>query len=207
MKKKIAYAANVIIAGLCGLTFGFTALGYFITMISGQVVGSRDFVVYWATGQQLAHHANPYDRDALLLIERGAGLPAKIGAMFMRNPPSTLPLVYPLGFLGLRVASIVWSLVLLACLVVSVYLMWQLLGRRKGIRYWLGLSFAPALVCLLNGQSALFALLGLALFCGCIARSHSGPAWACGCARSSRICSCRLEWCCWCGSCLRAPTR
>ena len=164
MNKKIAYAVNVTIAGLCGLTFGFTALGYFITMISGQVVGSRDFVVYWATGQQLVHHANPYDRDALLHIERAAGLPTKIGAMFMRNPPSTLPLVYPLGFLGLRVASIVWSLVLLACLAISVYLVWIMLGRRKGIRHWLGLSFAPALVCLLNGQSALFALLGLTLF-------------------------------------------
>ena len=100
MNKKIAYAVNVTIAGLCGLTFGFTALGFFYTMISDKVVGSRDFVVYWATGQQLVHHANPYDRDALLKIEHSSGLSPKIGAMFMRNPPSTLPMVYPLGFLS-----------------------------------------------------------------------------------------------------------
>ncbi len=160
----LAVAGNLFVAAVCGLTFGFTALGFFISMIAPTVVGSRDFVVYWATGQQLVHHANPYDRAALLHIERAAGLPDKMGAMFMRNPPTTLPLVYPLGFLGLRVASVVWSAVLLLCLLISVYLLWDMHGRRKGIRHWLALSFAPALVCLLNGQSALFALLGLVLF-------------------------------------------
>lgn len=175
MKKKIAYAVNVTIACLCGLMFGFTALGFFYSMISKQVIGSRDFVVYWATGQQLARHANPYDRDALLKIERAAGLPAKIGAMYMRNPPSTLPMVYPLGFLGIQAATIIWSLALLACLLISVYLVWILLGRPKGIRYWLGLSFGPAMVCLINGQSSLFALLGLTLF---LRLHRTQPFWA-----------------------------
>ena len=162
--KILRVGANLLIAAICGLTFGFTSLGYFITMISGSVVGARDFVVYWATGQQLANHANPYDRNALLLIERAAGLPDKFGAMYMRNPPPTLILAYPLGFMPLRIASIVWSVVLLLCLVGSVYILWIMHGRRKGIRHWLGLTFAPALVCLLNGQMSLFALLGLVVF-------------------------------------------
>lgn len=163
-KKILRVVSNLLLATICGLTFGFTAQGFFISMLSEKVLGARDFVVYWATGQQLAHHANPYDREALLKIEHAAGLPSQYGAMFMRNPPPTLVLVYPLGFLGLRVASVVWNLVLLFCLLTSVYLVWLMNGRPKGNRHWIGYSFAPALVCLLNGQSSVFALLGLTIF-------------------------------------------
>jgi hypothetical protein len=157
-------AANFLVAAVCGLTFGFTALGFFISNLSGPVVGARDFVVYWATGQQLAHHANPYDRDALLKIERAAGLPGRYGPMYMRNPPPTLLLAYPLGFLPMHLASIVWSLALLLCLLGSVYLLWQMHGKRGGHRHWVAYTFGPAMVCLLNGQTSLFALLGLTVF-------------------------------------------
>jgi hypothetical protein len=163
-RKTLRVIANLIVATICGLTFGFTAQGFIISMLSGQVVGSRDFVVYWATGQQLAHHANPYDRDALLKLERGAGLPDRYGPMFMRNPPATLLMAYPLGFLGLHAASIAWSMFLLICLLVSVYIVWLMLGRPPGHRHWIGYSFAPAMVCLLNGQTSVFALLGLVVF-------------------------------------------
>jgi hypothetical protein len=163
-KKLLRVVGNLAVATICGLTFGFTAQGFLISMLSGQAVGARDFVVYWATGQQLAHHANPYDRDALSRIEHAAGLPQRFGALFMRNPPSTVLLVYPLGFLGLRVASVIWSLFLLLCFLASVYIVWLMLGKPKGHRHWIGYSFAPALVGLLNGQTSLFALLGLVIF-------------------------------------------
>jgi len=163
-RRVLVEAANFFIAALCGLTFGFTALGFFISNLAGSVVGSRDFVVYWATGQQLAHHANPYDKDALLHIERAAGLPDRYGPMYMRNPPPTLLLAYPLGFLGLHAASAVWSFALLLCLLGSVYLLWQMHGKPGGHRHWLGYTFGPAMVCLLNGQTSLFALLGLVVF-------------------------------------------
>jgi len=169
--KALRVAANLVVATICGLAFGFTAQGFIISMLAGQVVGSRDFVVYWATGQQLAHHANPYDGTALLKLERGAGLPDKYGAMYMRNPPSTLLLAYPLGFMPLRVASVVWSLFLLLCFVGSVYILWLMHGKRKGHRDWIAYSFAPALVCLLNGQTSVFALLGLVVFLR-LHRSH-----------------------------------
>jgi hypothetical protein len=163
-RKWLRVVTNLLVATICGLSFGFTSQGFVISMLSEKVLGARDFVVYWATGQQLAHHANPYDKVDLLRLERGAGLPTHFGAMFMRNPPSTLLLAYPLGFLSLRVASVVWSLFLLACLVVSVYIVWLMQGKPKGVRHWLGYSFAPALVCLLNGQTSVIALLGLVLF-------------------------------------------
>lgn len=163
-RKALRVAANLVVATICGLAFGFTAQGFIISMLSKQVVGSRDFVVYWATGQQLAHHANPYDGAALLKLERGAGLSDKYGAMYMRNPPSTLLLAYPLGFLPVTVASVAWSLFLLLCFVGSVYILWRMHGQRKGHRDWIAYSFAPALVCLLNGQTSVFALLGLVVF-------------------------------------------
>jgi hypothetical protein len=156
--------AELSIAVVCGLALVLTALFIFAAPFSGQIAGARDFVVYWATGQQLVHHANPYDRDAMSRLERGAGLPATYGIGFMRNPPWGLPLALPLGLIGVRVGTFLWSLLLLACLIVSVRMLWSIHGRPKNYLHWIGLSFAPALVCLIAGQTALFALLGLVLF-------------------------------------------
>ncbi|MGO9777608.1 MAG: glycosyltransferase 87 family protein [Terracidiphilus sp.] len=82
----------------------------------------------------------------------------------MRNPPWGLPLIYPLGFISPRAGWILWFFLLLACLAVSVLLLWILYGRPRNSRYLLGLSFAPALVSVLSGQTSLLALPGLALF-------------------------------------------
>jgi hypothetical protein len=138
-------------------------LFFCVVPLAHNVAGSRDFVAYWATGQQLVRHANPYDPDAMMRIERSAGL-APNGVLFMRNPPWALPLAIPLGFLGLRSAAILWSLGLLASLLVSVRLIWKIHGRPVNHLHWLGYSFAPALICILMGQTSLLALLGLVLF-------------------------------------------
>jgi hypothetical protein len=47
---------------------------------------------------------------------------------------------------------------------VSVRMVWQMYGRPRSLLNFLGYSFAPALVCLIVGQTSLFALLGLVLF-------------------------------------------
>ncbi len=129
----------------------------------GSQAGSRDFVSYWATGRQLIHHANPYDRDAISALEHAAGLDVR-AVLIMRNPPWALPLAYPLGFLNLRLAAILWSLLLLACLLLSVRIVRQLYGSPSNHLHWLALAFTPALICLTMGQTALLALLGLVLF-------------------------------------------
>jgi hypothetical protein len=129
----------------------------------GSQAGSRDFVSYWATGRQLIHHANPYDRDAISALEHAAGLDVR-AVLIMRNPPWALPLAYPLGFLSLRVAAILWSLLLFACLLLSVRIARQVYGSPANHLHWLALAFTPALICLTMGQTALFALLGLVLF-------------------------------------------
>jgi Glycosyltransferase family 87 len=156
--------AELSIALVSGLTLAITAIFVVAAPLTGKIAGSRDFVVYWATGQQLVHHANPYDGDAMMRVERAGGMPEGYGVLFMRNPPWALPMAYPLGWIGVRLGTLLWSLALLACLFGSVQMVWQMHGRPRYLLNFLGLSFAPALVCLIVGQTSLFALLGAVLF-------------------------------------------
>jgi hypothetical protein len=156
--------AELSIALVSGLALAITALFLCVAPLTGQIAGARDFVVYWATGHQLVQHANPYDVDSMMRMERDAGLPPRFGALFMRNPPWALPITYPLGFIGVRLGALLWSMILLGCLWASVYMVWQLHGRPRPLLNFLGYSFAPALMCLIVGQTSIFALLGLALF-------------------------------------------
>ena len=172
-QKKYDYA-DISIAGITGLALALTALFLCVVPLT-DIAGKRDFVAFWATGQQLAHRANPYDRDAMMRIERSVGFPVLDEVLYMRNLPWALPLAYPLGFLNLRVAAFLWSLALLACLLLSVRIVWQIHGRPANYVHWLGVSFAPALLCLMMGQTTLFALLGYTLFLS-LHRSH--PFWA-----------------------------
>jgi Glycosyltransferase family 87 len=151
------------LALVSGLAFAFTTLFLCVVPLSGNIAGSRDFVVFWATGQQLVHHANPYDPDAVARIERSAGLDVQT-ALYMRNPPWGLLLAAPLGFLGLRIGALLWSLAMLGCLLASVYLLWTMHGRPGNRLHWLGLSFGPALICVMMGQTSLIPLLGYVLF-------------------------------------------
>ena len=57
--------ADLSIAGVTGLMLAFTAVFLCVVPLTG-IAGGHDFVVYWATGQQLVHHANPYDISARL---------------------------------------------------------------------------------------------------------------------------------------------
>ncbi len=155
--------AEVAIAVVAGLALALTILFIFAVPVAGDLAASRDFVSYWATGQQLLRHGNPYDRDAISALEHSAGLTVK-AVLIMRNPPWALPLAYPLGFLGLRVAAILWTLLLLACLLISVRMVCELHGSPPNRIHWLGLAFTPALICLTMGQTSLFTLLGFVLF-------------------------------------------
>lgn len=156
--------ADQAIAIVSGLSFALAAVTVCAIPFTNSISGARDFVVYWATGQQLAHHGNPYDTAALMQLERTAGLSADSAVGFMRNPPYALPLTLPLGLAGLRTGGFLWSMALLACLVASVHWLWQLYGRPDNKRHWLGAAFAPAVICLLIGQTSLFVLLGYVLF-------------------------------------------
>lgn len=155
--------AQFSIAAVAGLALAVTILYVCAVPIAGKLGASRDFVSYWATGRLLAQHVNPYDRDAIAVLEHSQGLDAR-AILVMRNPPWALPLTLPLGYLGLRVAGILWTLLLLSCLLLSVRLVHQLHGSPRCHTHWLGFAFTPCLICITMGQTSLLALLGLVLF-------------------------------------------
>ncbi len=164
-RDKLRVVAEFLGVGICTLAFVFTVLNIDTALLERNSAGRRDFVEYWASGQQLAHHANPYDGAAILPLERSVGLPlSDTAAQIMPNPPTALLLVYPLGFLGPRPGGLLWAFLLLTCLVVSVRMVWKMYGSPKNHLRLLGYTFGPALVCVSVGQVGLFILLGLVLF-------------------------------------------
>jgi uncharacterized membrane protein (UPF0127 family) len=169
--KKLRAIVEFLVVAICTAAFAFTTVGICASLLGRDAVGTRDFVEYWASGHQLAHHANPYDQDAILRLERSLGFPSNLPVLIMWNPPPALLLVLPLGFLGPTTADPLWSLLQFACLVASVRTVWIMHGRPKNRVHWLGYSFAPALVCLLAGQVSIFVLFGLVLFLR-LHRSH-----------------------------------
>ena len=164
-RQKILRTAAVLpFVTVCGLAAGFTAGLLGVAVVSSLAPGTRDYIVFWATAQQLTHHSNPYDENAITRLERKEGLPPDVKIGYMRNPPWSLPLIYPLGFFSARVGWLLWSMLLLACLAASVRLIWIMYGRPRNSRFLLGLSFAPALYGMLCGQTTLLMLPGLVLF-------------------------------------------
>ena len=66
--------AEISIATVGGLAFAMIAIFLCVVPLSGKATSTRDFVVFWATGHQLIHRANPYDPVAMDQLERAAGL-------------------------------------------------------------------------------------------------------------------------------------
>ena len=156
--------AEIAIATAGGLAFALIAIFLCVVPLSGKATSTRDYVVFWATGHQLIHRANPYDPVAMDRLERAAGLAKEYGILYMRNPPWTLPLALPLGLMNEQAGALYWSLLLLACLLISALLVRAMYGKPRNRIHWIAFSFAPSLICLFMGQTTLFALLGLTLF-------------------------------------------
>lgn len=133
-----------------------------LTMTGGNAA-NRDFISYWAAGQRLVHRADPYNAPAILAMERAAGCKTA-RPLIMRNPPFALFLTVPLGLVGEKTGAVLWSLLILVCLMTSVRLLWRMYGSPPGRLHLIGYLFAPALACLLTGQTSTFALVGLTLF-------------------------------------------
>jgi hypothetical protein len=163
--------ADILIAIITGLMLVHVTLYLCIMPFVRTLAAGNDFVVYWATGQQLAHHSNPYDWNAMMRIEHSAGLAAGRQGGLMRNPPWGLILAWPLGFAGLQVGAVLWSLAQLTSLMVSIHTLWRMHGSPRTSLIWLGVAFAPALLCLITGQTSVFLLLGFVQFLR-LHRSH-----------------------------------
>jgi hypothetical protein len=164
MPRSLRAASQYAVVVVCTLIFLFTAACIVALTITGSGLGKRDFISYWAAAHQLAQHRDPYSSDEVFALERAHGLGDNTREIIMRNPPYALASVLPLERLQPRAGFLLWSLLLLACLIASVRMLWTLHGRPRGHLELLGYSFAPALACILLGQTSLFALLGLVLF-------------------------------------------
>jgi len=166
---------SIAIAGTPAVVL--TVLFLSILPFSREIVVRRDFIVYWATAQQLVRHGNPYDPSALNQIEKAAGFQGRT-SYFMRNTPWTLPLALPLSCGGPSATALPWSLAMLGLLVISVRSIRNALGYSASWLDWLGLCFPPALFCVWLGQTSILPLLGFSLF----VRLHKSNPFAAGAA-------------------------
>ncbi len=170
----------LLMAIACVLAALFTILYLSALPFNRAAVAKRDFITYWATGQQLVHHANPYDASALNILERNAGFTGGT-PYFMRNVPWGLPLALPLGYFSARASALPWSLLMLGLLIASVHMVSSMLDRPAGDLgsqlVWLGYCFPPALECVILGQTSILLLFGLVLFLR-LYRSHPFAAGA-----------------------------
>lgn len=160
---RLRAAIEFVVVAICTLAFAASALGILAAMIGPNSAGTHDFVEYWASGQLLAQHANPYDAEALRQLERSAGFPPGAPTLFMGNPPTALLLVLPLGFVGPGAGEWLWLLAQLISFIASVQMVRASLCPKSQV-HLVAYAFAPVMSCLLTGQIAVFLLLGLALF-------------------------------------------
>jgi hypothetical protein len=175
---KQQYDISVPLTALAyALAILYTVLFLCLLPFDRQTVTRRDFITYWAAGQQLVHHGNPYDPAAISQIERDAGFQGG-ASYYMRNAPWALPLALPLGYVSPMAAALPWSLLMLGLLIASVRILWTFLGSPGNHREWLGYCFPPALFCVVLGQTSIFLLFGLALFL----RLHKTRPFAAGAA-------------------------
>jgi len=164
MPPPLRKAIEFVVVAICVVGTSLMLLGIIVLLITGNHPGGRDVISFWAAARQVVAHADPYDAASILQLERTAGFPASAQSLIMRNPPSALALVLPLAAFQPRGASLLWSLLLLTALGLSVHLFWLMRGSPANKVHLLGYTFGPALICIMGGQSALFALLGLVLF-------------------------------------------
>jgi hypothetical protein len=151
--------SRAIAAGLI-LSVGIGILAFAMT---GSNAANRDFISYWAAGHQLRHHANPYDSDQILRMEKSLGYQNK-RPLVMRNPPLAFFLALPMGFVGAKTGAVLWSLALIAALMASVRMLWIMNGLPSDRLHLVSYVFPPALACLLAGQMGIFLLFGMTLF-------------------------------------------
>jgi hypothetical protein len=150
-------AVGIIASGLCLLTAIFS-LG-----LTEQNAASRDFIGYWAAGQQIAHGASPYDAGEVLRMEKAVGL-GNLQIKITPSPPVGLALVIPLGFLSAKSGLVFWTVAQLGCLSIALWIVWLLEGKPSSRIHLFGYLFAPALACLMAGQLGIFCLLGVSVF-------------------------------------------
>jgi F0F1-type ATP synthase assembly protein I len=148
------------------LSIAAAGVAILVMIAKSDNAGQRDFISYWSAGQQLVHGGDPYDAAAIQRLERTAGYDQDY-RLIMRNPPIAFFMALPLGLVSANTGIVLWQLALLASLVLSIRMLWNLHGCPDNRLHLLGYCFAPVMECLMAGQLGIFLLLGVVLFLYC----------------------------------------
>jgi len=168
----------VLVMGLYSVMTALFLIGVITLFISGNKLAAHDFVSYWSAGKLLVAGSNPYDPTTVGTLEFESGFDRSAYPLIMRNPPTALLITLPFAGLSLRIASLVWSLLSASSLVLAIYLIQSRYEASDKILFLFGVSFGPAVLCLLSGQTAIFVLLGYCLF---LSLYRTSPFWS-GCS-------------------------
>lgn len=153
-----------MLAAGCILAAGLMcAIGVYLAGLTDKNATERDYIEYWAAGQQVVHRANPYDIAGVLEVERAAGYSSQ-APIITPSPPIILFLCFPLGYVSPKTGLILWMLVILLCLSASVFLLWGMNGYPDNPFHLFGYLFPPAVASLMAGQLGVFLLLAIVLF-------------------------------------------
>ncbi len=163
-KHELKKPVRLLLAALIALAGAGAVLAVYIAGIDDSSAAERDFISYWAAGQQLVHGQNPYDMQGVKALEVAAGRNPSEPVLMMRNPPVAFFMTLPFGHMRPKTGVITWLFVLIAVLSLASFLIWQLNGRPDSLFNFLGFGFAPALACLMAGQCGILLLLGVVLF-------------------------------------------
>lgn len=150
-------AAAIIAMGACFI------LGIYSLTITEKNATGRDYIQYWAAEQQLAHHADPYDINAIYRLEKSRGLEENSPKVTF-SPPVAFELALPLGYMGAKAGLLLWLEILLGCAGLSMWVLWRSHDRPDSRWHVFVFGFPPVLACLMAGQLGIFFLLGVALF-------------------------------------------
>jgi Glycosyltransferase family 87 len=161
-------AAFILVVGMA-LVVGIVFFG-----LDRDAAKNKDYLEYWSAEQLLAHGQNPYDWNATLKLEREVGF-NDYPALMSLSPPTAMFFLLPLGWVSANTGLICWTLVLMACTLASVWLIWLTLGKPDTRYHVIGIFFPPVLRCIMAGQIGIFLLLEIALF---FYLQKSRPFWA-----------------------------
>jgi hypothetical protein len=123
---------------------------------------------------------NPYDPDQLLPLQQLAD-PGRADTVMMWNPPWSLAVYMPLGWLGPRWATLLWVVLQLAAVMLACDLLWRTFDgppRWRWVAQAAGLTFVGTWWLVSFGQNTGLILLGLAGFAFCWARDRPAAAGA-----------------------------
>jgi hypothetical protein len=150
------------------LLVGLAAVGFLADKLATgpTALKPRDFAEYWSSGAANLRGQNPYD-PAVLMDYQHRMDPDRERAVMMWNPPWSLALYMPLGWLSPGWATLLWVALQLAAVGLGCDLLWRTFGgpaRYRWVALFVGLPFVGAWWTVSFGQNAGFLLLGLAGF-------------------------------------------